>query len=226
MNYSKNDLVGAGFKFVSYQERKNGRPQAEVICPVCEKPFITDLADVERKKKSCLGCKHKLNKISAFKHGHSRSYLGRKYKSMKDRCYNKKASHYKNYGGRGIKICDEWLEDRTKFFEWALNNGVSADLEIDRVDNDGDYTPSNCRFITREENQKNMRKLQDRRHTKYGFFGVKPVNKSKLWSASFTYKGKTHIAGSASTPREAAVLHDAYVILHKLDRKLNFPTGG
>ena len=76
--------------------------------------------------------------------------------SMKSRCSNKNEIAYKNYGGRGITVCDEWM-DFTPFMKWALANGYDDALEIDRKDNDGDYTPNNCRFVTRKRNQLNKR---------------------------------------------------------------------
>lgn len=76
--------------------------------------------------------------------------------SMKSRCYNPNEPSYKNYGGRGIKMCDEWM-DFVPFMKWALNNGYREGLEIDRIDNNGNYEPGNCRFVTRSENQLNKR---------------------------------------------------------------------
>uniref|UniRef100_A0A6M3LHT2 Uncharacterized protein n=1 Tax=viral metagenome TaxID=1070528 RepID=A0A6M3LHT2_9ZZZZ len=70
---------------------------------------------------------------------------------MKRRCYNPSRKDYKRYGGRGIIVCQEWLDYKT-FEKWALANGYRKGLTIDRIDNDGDYEPSNCRFITRAEN--------------------------------------------------------------------------
>ena len=94
--------------------------------------------------------------------------LYRKYRHMKDRCYNPNDSHYKTYGGRGIKICDEWLNNYMAFENWALNNGYQEGLTIDRINNDGNYEPSNCRFITFSEN-----------------------SKKKSTTRYFTYNGKT-----------------------------------
>ena len=83
--------------------------------------------------------------------------LHRIYHHMKRRCTNEDCPRYKDYGGRGITVCDEWLEDYDNFIEWALNNGYEDNLTIDRIDNDGNYEPSNCRWITREAQSRNKR---------------------------------------------------------------------
>ena len=90
---------------------------------------------------------------------------------MKKRCYNSKSPNYKYYGGRGIKVCDEWLEKQgaENFRNWALANGYRDDLTIDRIDNNKGYSPDNCRWFTQKEQSSN------RRNTIY-----------------LTYQGKTH----------------------------------
>jgi len=74
---------------------------------------------------------------------------------IKRRCYLKSSTNYNRYGGRGIKVCEEWKSDSAAFKNWCLQNGYKEGLQIDRIDNDGDYSPDNCRFVTNQENSQN-----------------------------------------------------------------------
>lgn len=78
--------------------------------------------------------------------------LYRIYVAMINRCNNKNSKDYKRYGKRNIKVCDEWSNNYYVFQNWAINNGYQDSLTIDRINNDGNYEPNNCRWITKEEN--------------------------------------------------------------------------
>lgn len=93
------------------------------------------------------------------KHNNSGTRLYHIYMLMKDRCYNTNATGYGNYGGRGIRVCDEWLGENgfDNFYKWAISNGYNDRLSIDRINNSGNYEPNNCRWTTSEQQNNNKR---------------------------------------------------------------------
>ena len=108
--------------------------------------------------KSC-GCLQK-EVVSKFKktHGLSKSKLYRVWHCMKCRCLNKNDKRYNSYGGRGIKICKEWENDFYSFYKWSIQNRYKEGLSIDRIDNNGNYEPSNCRWVDKNTQNNNTRR--------------------------------------------------------------------
>ena len=90
-------------------------------------------------------------------HGKSNTKLFAVWNAMKQRCYNPNNRSYKNYGGRGITVCQEWKEDFQTFYDWAIANGYKKGLEIDRIDVNGNYEPDNCRWTNSKKNNNNRR---------------------------------------------------------------------
>ena len=97
------------------------------------------------------------------KHGLHNTRLHRIWGAMKTRCCNENFKRFSDYGGRGITVCDEWKNDFMSFYKWSIENGYSDKLTIDRINVNGNYEPSNCRWATVAEQNKNKRNSKERK---------------------------------------------------------------
>lgn len=171
--------------------------------------------------KSC-GClrKERMQKLN-FKHGHGRHLLRSVFKNIIDRCENENNKSYKDYGLRGISVCDEWRDSYISFFEWALKTGYEHGLEIDRIDNNNGYSPENCRFTTKTNNIKNQRTIIASNTS--GYRGVSKIHKTEKYVAYAKSNGEWFYLGRHKTAKEAAMVRDEFVIKNILGLPLNFP---
>lgn len=149
-------IVGEG----KLHRQPNGRSTRYILC-VCDCGNKTEIRldqilskDLRRYSISC-GCYHKkiLPQI-AIKHNLYKTRIYRTWRGMKGRCLNPNNKKYHIYGGRGIKVCEEWLSDFMNFYDWAMLNGYVEDLTIDRINSNGNYEANNCQWITSSENSR------------------------------------------------------------------------
>ena len=174
MSGEKVSYVGRRFGRLTVVERvddavnRNGKRvvRYKCLCDCGNEKIVRKLHLTSGKIISC-GCYHR-EQLGNIRRKHGMSHKDRIYGlwlNMKDRCYNKNNNHYNSYGGRGITICDEWKGNFQAFYDWCMSHGYKEEiresgrnnLTIDRKDVNGNYEPSNCRFITNKENCLNKR---------------------------------------------------------------------
>ena len=158
--------------------------------------------------KSC-GCAKK----PVLKHGDSGTSLYKRYYAMLARCNNKQDTCYRKYGAKGIKVCKEWEESYEAFKEWALSNGYSEELTLDRIDGRLNYTPDNCRWATYSIQAIN--KGKSIRNTS-GHVGVSYDKSKGKWVGYVTHNGKQVGTGSSTDLLTAVNLRQMYIQKHNL----------
>lgn len=198
----KNDLTGKKFGMLTALKKvgtdKNG--EARWLCKCdCGNMTVVSRANLSINKTKTISCGCWRTKMIT-RHNHANSKIYKTYTAMKQRCYNQNNPAYIYYGSRGIKVCDEWTDKENgfeNFYNWATSNGYQENLTLDRIDNNGNYEPSNCRWVTMEYQDNN------KRNNRY-----------------ITYKGETHTV--AEWAKKANIPYNkVYVeLVHKNNLKI------
>ncbi len=165
--------------------RNNGRRRFLCRC-ICGNLREVNLSNMRTGQVKSCGClKDDVLMKRNVTHGLSKHPLFIKWCAIKKRCSNKNDSHYKYYGGRGIKICDEWRNDFKAFYDFAMSHGWKKGLQIDRIDNDGNYEPDNCAFVKNKINCQHTShcKLTPNKVCRIRYF--LSVQQSRKWCAKF-----------------------------------------
>jgi len=162
----------------------------------------------------------KANNKHGFAQRKNQHYLYKVWCWMKSRCYNQNDTSFYNYGKRGISVCDEWKNNPKAFIEWCSENGWKSNLVIDRINNDGNYEPSNCRFVAKAESNVNQRIRKDNTS---GYRGVHYRKKYNNWIARIQVNGKRIELCWEKTAKEAAMIRDKFIMQQRLPHKLSFP---
>lgn len=159
-----NDLIGKRFGRLTVVSREPNNKWKETMwrCECdCGGETITSGKHLRSGHTTSCGCKRQ-QRIT--KHGLCKNRLYRIHNNMMQRCYNKNNKDYNRYGGRGIKICNEWKTNFISFYNWSMKNGYKTDLTLDRKNNDGNYEPSNCRWVTMKEQALNRCTTKNNKH--------------------------------------------------------------
>ena len=169
---------------------QNGKLQWLCRC-TCGKEVITTANNLASGKTRSCGCflaeSRSKNGTNSHKHGCQPKRLYKIWDGIRQRCLSPTCVLYKHYGGRGIQLCDAWKADFRPFRDWALANGYDEGLTIDRIDNNGNYEPSNCRWVSMsvQENNRNNNRLisyKNQTHTLAEWARILGMNYATLYS--------------------------------------------
>lgn len=199
---------------ISEPYRINGRLFSDYIC-ACGNKFTARTNHVTSGNTISCGCYS-----GKRTHGKSRTKLYNVWLNMKNRCINPNNAAYVNYGGKGIIVCQSWINDYQAFFDWSMENGYQEGLSIDRVNPEGNYDQSNCRWTDKITQNTNTRLIHIT--NKSGYRGVSFYAPSQKWRACIQVQNKTHHIGLFVDKKDAALVRDAYIITNKLPHPLNF----
>lgn len=206
---SKRKHVGENFGYIEIIEQYIDKGKTKVLCKChrCGNTSIKRYDALKNRHKSDCGCSLEMNKYKGFD-----KKLYQRWKGMKARCSNPNHKAYKNYGGRGIKVCEKWDNDYKEFYKDMFPTFFEG-AELDRIDNDDDYKPSNCRWLKRESNVNNRRTYEEigNYHNKSGFPGIYNREKRGRYEVYAMYKGDRTYLGSFENKEQAISVRKEYL---------------
>ena len=204
-------LEDLGLQYYSVKSKRKHR-FGRYLCGFCGSEFKACIHSINQGKTKSCGC---YNVSKSFKHGLVGTRIYSIWIDIKSRVFNSKSKSYNDYGGRGITLCDEWL-DVQNFYDWAILNGYEENkgLSIDRIDNDGNYEPSNCRWVTQTIQSRNQRM---QKNNKSGYKGVCFKKDKNKYAAQICVNNKNKGLGHFLTAVEAGIAYNNYIIENNLE---------
>ena len=216
----KAKIIKAGQKFshltiIKEIESRNKKRRFLVMCE-CGKIKEVALANLLNGNTISCGC------IKSRKHNMSNTRIYHIWQGIRYRCYTKTCSTYKNYGAKGIKVCEDWNKSFENFYFWAIQNGYNDTLTIDRINPNGDYEPSNCRWASWEVQSNNKNILPTNTS---GYVGVSWSKTHKKWLCNISINNKTKRIGIYNTKKEAVEARNKFIVDNELPHKKNIYKG-
>lgn len=209
----REDLTGKQFELLTvigfYERNKHRKSVWKCLC-ACGKNTLAISSELKNGHKKSCGC------LNGESHGWHGTPEYNAWKAMKGRCYNQNKKSFLLYGGRGIKVCDRWLNSFKNFLK-DMGKRPSPRHSLDRINVDGDYEPNNCRWA--DDSVQNANKRFKTEHRSSEYIGV--CKNGKTWTSYVQIYGKRYNFCGFETPKEAAIARNKYIIENNLPNRLN-----